>query len=282
MAKDRSRRRNKKNTQKQETQAFVARFLIITLFLVLLIWMIMESSSSLTNIFFHKNPYFTLNKYQVTLKVEGPLTDSQVVKQQLNQILEDLEREHDGSINLFNIDLKLLRKTISQLNPQLKDVKISRSLPEGLKVTVSDRIPVARIANRKGALIDREGYILPPSAQMPYLPIILGVRNREKLQSGERSINEEIQKALELLNHLAIAPYGVIFEIFVINCSNRHQIKLTLKGNDYLKPNSTILLPVDDISSGLSRAAKIINERHHYNETTSFIDATYKVNVPIR
>lgn len=277
-----STRRRQKNKKNQDKQVFAVKVVLLILIFISLFWMISESADSLKNIFFDKNPYFTLNKYKIELSVDGELTDAQVLRKQLNDVLAELERKSGGSINLFECDLKLLRTTLTGQNPQLKDVKITRMLPEGLKVVAVDRVPVARVMSLKGKMIDRDGYVIPPSNGLRHLPIIIGLHNRENIVVGKETINKDIQKCLELLNHLAIVPYGNIFEIFLINCSNLDQLSMTLKGNDYLKPRSSILVPTKDITGGLNRAAKIINERHYNNEPTSYIDATYEVNVPIR
>jgi len=277
-----SNRRRKKNKKNQQKQVVAVKIVLLILIFVSLFWMISESASSLKNIFFDKNPYFTLDKYKISLSVEGELTNSEALRKQLNDVLADLERKSGGSINLFKCDLKLLRTELTRHNPQLKDVKITRVLPEGLKVVAIDRVPVARIMSLKGKMIDRDGYVIPPVNGLRHLPILIGIHNRENIVVGKETINKDVEKCLELLNHLAIVPYGNIFEIYIINCSNLEQLSMTLKGNDYLKPKSSILVPTNDVTGGLNRAAKIINERHYNNEPTSFIDATYEVNVPIR
>lgn len=277
-----STRRRQKNKKNQDKQVFAVKIALLILIFFSLFWMISESTSSLKNIFFDKNPYFTLDKYKIELSIEGELTSSEVLRKQLNDLLEERERKNGGSINLFNCDLKALRNSLSGQNPQIKDVKITRVLPEGLKIVAVDRVPIARIMSLRGKMIDRDGYVIPPSNGLRYLPILIGIHNRKNIVIGKETINKDIQKCLELLNHLAIVPYGNIFEIFLINCSNLDQLSMTLKGNDYLRPKSSILVPTKDITGGLNRAAKIINERHYNNEPTSFIDATYEVNVPIR
>lgn len=279
--------RRKKQPQKKSGKSLKAQRTIIRTILILcilgsIIYMITATISSLDNIFFANNPYFNLKKYKIEVVHKGTLTDINEFRQQLEKIVTSIEQDQEQPINLFELDLRAIRDTLLSLNKQIDKVKIVRKLPEGLEVTAIDKKPIARLFNRKGPFIDRTGYVIPTAPGLTHLPIIFGIHDRETIKAGDVTINKDVNDTLELMNHLAISPYGPLFEAIVINCSHLEQITLLLHESAYTKRKCAIVIPRSEISGALSRAAKILDKRQSDNKLTSFIDATYKINVPVR
>ncbi len=276
-----NRRKNKSNNTRKLQRVLVRSVLILAIF-GSIFYMIFESVSSLGNIFFDNNPYFTLSKYKIEILHEGNLTDMHVFRKQLDDILSAVERKNKNKINLFSLDLKLVRNVLMENNPQLKEVQIIRKLPEGLEITAIDKTPVARLFNGKGPLVDRTGYIIPAVDNPDPLPLLLGIHNRKAIKTGEITLNQDINCCLRLLNHLTSAPYGPLFDLILVNSSHPDQLTLSLHKSIYTANRCTIIIPRDDLAGGLNRAAKILDKRQAHNKITSYIDATYKVNAPVK
>jgi cell division protein FtsQ len=85
----------------------------------------------------------------------------------------------------------------------VKDASVARFWPNRLVVGVTERTPVALIAQGSGrpALIDQEGVILPPVQERFTLPVLVGVRASDPLPQRR----ERVQRLQRLMKELGDA-----------------------------------------------------------------------------
>lgn len=89
-----------------------------------------------------------------------------------------IERAIAGSVhgNFFSVDLASLRAALQRL-PWVRDVDVRRVWPDRLRVTIAERVPLARWGD--AALIDTYGELIPVQAD-PALPLLAGPPGTER------------------------------------------------------------------------------------------------------
>jgi hypothetical protein len=93
-------------------------------------------------------------------------------------INRDLIKEYTGikeGMNLFGMNIQTVRDHFLRITPNVKSMEIERVLPDTLKITVTERIPLARMGSTGGYVVDDEGYIFFRAA-MRGLPMIMGLK----------------------------------------------------------------------------------------------------------
>lgn len=147
--------------------------------------------------FVFENPDYAIS--DLKFATDGTLTRDQVLK------TGDLSEGR----NIFLVNLSKARTEIEKM-PQVENVEVTRTLPNHLSVTVTERRPIAWVASRadedptvsdKSFLIDARGVLMKTKAKLEeylHFPVISGVRT-ENLVAGERVTTSEMQAALELI-----------------------------------------------------------------------------------
>jgi|GEM_PF-814112 len=112
--------------------------------------------------------------------------------------------------NVFRISLGKAKAAIAEL-PQVESVDVTRVLPNKIAISLSERRPVAWIANRedpdataseRSLLVDGRGIVFKPKRQVPEylrLPVIYGIQPENYLP-GDRIDTPELNGALELIS----------------------------------------------------------------------------------
>jgi D-alanine-D-alanine ligase len=115
---------------------------------------------------FASNPRYVIQPGGLDLQSSGRLQPAH---------LRDYAGLAEGQ-NLFALDLGQIRKSLLSV-PLIKSADVRRVLPGTLRVRVSERVPVARLASGAGFqfAVDRDGVVLGPSGRAATLPLITGV-----------------------------------------------------------------------------------------------------------
>ncbi|MGB8169224.1 MAG: FtsQ-type POTRA domain-containing protein [Chthoniobacteraceae bacterium] len=147
--------------------------------------------------FIFENPDYAVA--EVKFVTDGTLTREQVLK------TGDLSE----GCNIFLVNLSKARTEIEKM-PQVEIVEVTRTLPNRLSVTVTERRPIAWVVSKadedptvseKAFLIDARGMLMKTKAKLEeylHFPVISGVQT-ENLVPGERVTSTEMQAALELI-----------------------------------------------------------------------------------
>lgn len=127
---------------------------------------------------------------------------------EVNRVL----KQYAGA-NLFRLDIALLRDELSQL-PWVRDVAIQKQLPDVLRITVAERVPVA-LAVRAGRFhyVDAGGVTIAPldvRVGDPDLPIIVD-RTPDGVRASVRFLTSLASKEPALhsrVSEIAAVPHG--------------------------------------------------------------------------
>lgn len=147
--------------------------------------------------FVFENPDYVIA--DVKFLTDGTLSREQVLK------TGDLSEGR----NIFLVNLGKAKTEIEKM-PQVENVEVTRTLPNRLSVTVTERRPIAWVVSKndedptasdKAFLIDARGMLMKTKAKLEeylHFPVISGVQT-ENLVAGERVTTTEMQAALELI-----------------------------------------------------------------------------------
>lgn len=117
-------------------------------------------------------------------------------------------------------------------NAYIKNVKISRKLPDTVKITVQENLPryLIQIADSY-AYINNQGYILEISTEKENMPIITGVStDLSRIKEGERINVEDLKKMDMVIKICEIAKSNDLKELITkIDISNDRNYTIILE-----------------------------------------------------
>ncbi len=107
-----------------------------------------------------------------------------------------------GNGLMFELDLYAIEQRVNK-NPYVKSVAVHRDIPDRIRISIEERVPVAIVVMDRLYYIDAEGYVLPPARSQSIfdLPVLTGLPSGEFV-SGVRTKNRD---ALDALSILAVA-----------------------------------------------------------------------------
>lgn len=144
---------------------------------------------------------------EIELKTNGKLDHSRVVS----------TAQIDLDANIFTIDLEDLKKRLNDL-PEVTSCDVERHLPGKLRITITERVPVAWIEApnlqipgraKGGILADAKGITFPCAdslwASAETLPVIVihGAK-QDTFEHGSKMKQPDIMRAIDLLESFAI------------------------------------------------------------------------------
>lgn len=119
-----------------------------------------------------------------------------------------------NGVNLSQIDFPKLRSRLLECTPNIRDIRITRRLPNFVRVEVVERVPVVRVIGQgakasKNCVADREGVIFwYPRQQTALLPIIR--ETRKGAVALGKSLNGMAYAALQLLQEASAPEYDLL------------------------------------------------------------------------
>ncbi len=101
---------------------------------------------------------------------------------------------------LFDLDLYAIEQRLLK-NPFIRSVGVHRDLPNRIRLSITERVPVAAILADGMKYVDDEGFVLPPirSQHIFDLPVLTGTIPANDLVQGKRTGNNMIHEALAFL-----------------------------------------------------------------------------------
>ena len=216
---------------------------------------------------FSENPLFTIRDLDVAS--DGKLTPT-------------LVREYTGlrpGLNLFGVDIARVRATLARV-PLVREVRVSRHLPDRLEVRIVERTPLARLMVPKTGLcmaVDRDGVVLGPSAAASHLPVLGGLR-RDLWLPGEKIVEPEFKDALDLLDLCDRTRLCQYVSIRSIDVADPEHLDLRLAADE------RVTLPRHNMESKLRRLAtilKTIQSWHLQGDQKLDIDMCTESNFPV-
>ena len=115
-----------------------------------------------------------------------------------NEILDLAAIPKNGK--LYAVDLSDARLRVKQ-NPFVKTVSVNREAPDGVSITVTERVPIAAIVLDRLLYLDVDGFVLPlvRSEGVSDLPVLTGDLPAAACIPGKRIISANVLDALEIL-----------------------------------------------------------------------------------
>ncbi|MFA4944033.1 MAG: FtsQ-type POTRA domain-containing protein [Lentisphaeria bacterium] len=236
-------------------------------------------------LFLSANPHFTVRN----IEVRGECGDAG--RAEVAAALAALGIRKDVS-NLFAIDPARLQRQLTAAAAtgrasgpvMVAEAQVARRLPDTLEITVSERVPRARLAT--GALVDADGWILLPrrGEDPTRLPGIVAPE-AARFPPGSRASGEAITPALDFLRLVATRPSGRSLDVWnVMLAPNRRCLVVILHAKGTFREGARLHLPLEpaEMDLALERVGGIALDRLAGQQPTGFIDATYKRNVPVR
>ena len=142
--------------------------------------------------------------------------------------------------NLWRLNLGALAERLHQQQPDLKEIRIIRQLPNTLRIEPVKREPVAQVrldlpaplARQAGRWypVDREGFILlePTSEPAERLVRLTGFERAGALKAGKDNDNERLRLALRVLGVLRRSPLLMARRLTELNVAVPQQIRFTI------------------------------------------------------
>jgi len=130
------------------------------------------------------------------------------------ELIEEYTQIKEG-MNLFAFDIAKVRKDFVRQSPNVKSMEISRQIPDTLKISVVERVPVARIGRKSPFVADGEGYIFGLRSGYRELPVVTGYRD-PGLRPGSRLCGMSLA-ALEVLEACYDSKIGLHVDEVDIN-----------------------------------------------------------------
>jgi cell division septal protein FtsQ len=196
--------------------------------------------------------------------------------------------------NLIALDLTTVKRNL-ELVSTIGSVSIERILPRTLKISVTERDPVAQVniprAGASGGIavavfqLDADGYVmLPldprlcvvPLAQVSdQLPVIAGL-NVYQLQPGHRVESPQVQAALELIGAFAHSPVAGLVDLRRIDVSLPGVVVVTTgQGGE-------ITFGLNNLEQQLRRWREIYDLGQRMNKAVASLNLAVSNNVPVR
>jgi len=221
------------------------------------------------------NRYFTLRR--VTLEGNRSLTE-QAVRQRLEQAGAVV-----GSSNLMRLPVRALREAL-ELDPLVARAEVVRRVPDLVHVVVVERTPIASVHGRAPCFVDDEGVALPwrDLSKERLLPSIAGVRSPVPLVPGQPVQDEALRGAVRLLRLLARRADGPNYDVEIVQLDYQlPSLILHLRPRGTFREGAKVVVPVQGMEEALDRLRDIHRIRTASGQTTSFVDVTYRKNVPV-
>jgi len=195
--------------------------------------------------------------------------------------------------NLMALDLMSVKRDL-ELQPPIEFVAVERVLPRTLKLSVSEREPIAQtivtLGRPGGGLaqaiydFDQDGYTMkpldprwrttPPPAN-ERLPILVGVQAGDA-QLGRPADSPQIQAALRLLSEFDHSPMAGMVELQRINVSVPEVLQVTTS------QGAEVTFSLSHFDKQLRRWRLIYDQYQKWGKAISSLDLSIANNLPVR
>lgn len=230
----------------------------------------------LNRVLIARNPCFVLQR--ISLQGQRSITE-QAVSRRLAEAGAVI-----GKANLMALPMRRLRETLER-DPLIARAELVRRLPDLLEVSVVERIPLAVLRTRAPCFIDDEGVVLPwrDLSKERLLPAITAVRNVAGLTPGAKVQDEALLGAVRFLRLVSRRADGTAYDVELIQLDYLlPSLQVHLRPRGIFVQGAVIVVPVQGMEEAMDRLRDIHRIRTASNSPTSFVDVTYRTNVPVR
>lgn len=190
-----------------------------------------------------------------------------------------------SGVNIFSLSLETARKALLQI-PQIEDAQVSRSLPDTVKIVITERHPVAWLAatrekaesldHSQALLIDASGVVLKAKsvlAEYLRLPIIVGVPV-DNLRIGQPITVPEVRTALALIQKSANVLAGR-FDVLWVDLSSGYSFEVRDR------ENTRVRLGPEDLDGQLVKLRLLLDYCDTNHKKMATANLMVQRNVPV-
>ena len=135
-----------------------------------------------------------------------------------------------NGVNQFSVDIDKQYEMLLQI-PNIRDVHITRTLPDKLSVKIDEREAVARVSSEvTGLVTDEKGVLFTQYADIQILPLILVSEDSAQVKPGDRLSGMEMA-AIETIQSVQRPDFPL--RLVEVNAKNEDYLLLTF--SDYRK-----------------------------------------------
>lgn len=197
-----------------------------------------------TRALFSKNRHFTLQNVKVA---SVGWWDKQ------SRRVSGILKIEPGSTNLFDIDLKDLRKILER-EPSIEKVTAARTLPDTLKINIIERIPRAFLGSRGiNFVVDANGIVMDKNTCVPLSPKMPVIKNFKVPKGQKLTPGLEITALKPALNLVMITRTDYPeFKIDQIGVGDHDEIFVRLMYGINDPRIYNVIMPANDLKSNLN------------------------------
>jgi cell division protein FtsQ len=270
-----NRRENRRNSilmvsarmsdQRKERAHRVGAILLVTVVLAGIVWVVLLGAKLIGQTLFSENDRFIIKHLNITS--DGKLQPEHIC-----------EYAHiDEGMNLFAIDLKQVREDLASV-PIVSAVSVSRKLPDTLEITVSERIPAARLGEESTGYplaVDRGGFVLGPTSISQQLPSITGLQEKG-LRPGAQVGDPGVKNALHIIELCDTPSFSRFLKINNVDISHTEYLEVRLLRGE------RILLSRENVDAKLTKLCEIMKHTADMGQAIAAIDMTVDKNFPVQ
>ncbi len=238
---------------------------VLTAVLAGTLWAVLLGSRYVARRLFTQNDRFVIRHLQTT--TDGKLRPMNI---------REYAKIEEG-MNLLAVDIRKVREDLESV-PVVSAVEVRRQLPDTLALRVSERVPSARLSEGPAGYalaIDREGYVLGPSAGASPLPAILGARDKG-LRPGSQVADPAVASALLLIDLCDSPVFSRFLRIKDVDVGNADYLDVRLARGE------RVLLSRDRIQEKLEKLCEIIKHSADMGKAIAAVDMTVDKNFPVQ
>ncbi|HAP35754.1 MAG TPA: hypothetical protein DCQ28_07355, partial [Bacteroidetes bacterium] len=133
----------------------------------------------------------------------------------------------EPNVLLYQLDLTAIQKNILT-NSFIDNVIIKRDAPSTLRVIIEERKPTAILVANELYYLAGDGTVLPyiASSETYDIPVVSGVDSLNKIKTGQKLINADVQEALEIITACKMTSENLFHAISEIRLRKGHDLIL--------------------------------------------------------
>lgn len=176
--------------------------------------------------------------------------------------------------NLLTLDIRALAEEVTRQQPDVKQVRVVRRLPDTIRFEVIPRLPVAQVRLDRWHSVDREGFILPEGSAEPaggLLRVVGFEGGASALRAGRENSDERLQLALRVAVSLRRTAPAVARRLTQLNVSDPRQIRFLLDGATEVRCGSEA-----ELSAHLERLEGALKAIARHPVDVGYIDVRFQ------
>ena len=177
------------------------------------------------------------------------------------------------SKNIFQVDIRRLKKNLSQKYPQITELKVTRRFPNQIQLLARKRHAFAqtKIANRIVTLDEQSVILSTTDGRDKKLPLITGMgKVSQKLYLGSTLKDRQLETALAIIRAKKVSENLDKIGVNQVDVENLSKIDIELSNE------LRVILDKDQVEKKMRNLSLVLNQTHIELEDIKYIDLRFK------